>query len=110
MKTMTCPKCDGKKTISGFSHVANGVCFRCNGAGVVQFRKSTVKPMNQSTIDFCERVIALTEAELEVMSYQELLKLRDGCHWHYPQYPNLLNIWQEKGDKHFFAAQAEMFV
>lgn len=28
-----CYKCDGQKTIMGFSHVANGVCFACGGAG-----------------------------------------------------------------------------
>jgi len=28
-----CPKCSGQRYIHGFSHVANGVCFLCSGAG-----------------------------------------------------------------------------
>jgi DnaJ-class molecular chaperone len=31
----TCPRCDGKGQISGYSHVMNGVCFKCSGAGKV---------------------------------------------------------------------------
>ncbi len=108
MKTMTCPKCEGKKTIEGFSHVANGVCFRCAGSGVVKYRKpSPVKPMGPEAIAFCERILAITEAELETLSFAELNRLRDGCHWHYPQYPDLLKVWRDKGDAFFFAAQEQ---
>ncbi len=36
MKTTTvvCGKCDGKKTLS-WTRIANGVCFQCNGTGVL---------------------------------------------------------------------------
>lgn len=30
-----CPKCDGRKTLS-WTRVAEGVCFTCNGAGVLE--------------------------------------------------------------------------
>lgn len=32
---VTCPKCDGRKIIRGFSHYAGGVCFMCDGNGTV---------------------------------------------------------------------------
>lgn len=38
-KTMECPKCSGKGYIQGYAHVRSGVCFKCNGAGVVPYRK-----------------------------------------------------------------------
>ena len=38
MKTMSCPRCEGKGYISAFNHVAAGTCFRCKGAKVVAFR------------------------------------------------------------------------
>jgi len=36
METVTCPKCDGSKHISGFEHIASGVCFCCGGSGLIQ--------------------------------------------------------------------------
>jgi len=30
-----CPRCNGSKYITGFSHIENGRCFLCGGAGVV---------------------------------------------------------------------------
>lgn len=107
-KTMPCPRCDGKKTIEGFSHVANGVCFKCGGSGVVKFRKaSPPRPMTEYQIAVCERIIAITDEELAGLSYGELLKLRDNAHWHYPLYPNLLAVWRSKGEAHFQEAQAQ---
>lgn len=42
-RTTTCPKCDGNKTINAFNHYANGICFRCNGAGVVKLPLKELK-------------------------------------------------------------------
>lgn len=28
-----CPKCDGRGYIQEYGHIANGVCFKCNGSG-----------------------------------------------------------------------------
>ena len=35
-----CGKCDGKGRICGFDHYAGGVCFQCNGSGVIRVRKA----------------------------------------------------------------------
>ena len=34
-ETVTCPKCFGGRSFAVWSHYAGGMCFRCNGAGVV---------------------------------------------------------------------------
>ena len=34
-ETAPCPKCFGGRTFAVWSHYAGGLCFRCNGAGVV---------------------------------------------------------------------------
>ena len=54
---MTCPKCNGAKTINGFSHIANGVCFMCAGNGTVEASRSrdtagngAVKPSRTVTL------------------------------------------------------------
>ena len=55
---VTCPKCNGAKTINGFSHVANGVCFLCSGNGtilagpqnVTQGTPAPVKPSRTVTL------------------------------------------------------------
>ena len=38
MSKMTCPKCDGKGKIPGFSHIHNGDCFACGGTGYLTDR------------------------------------------------------------------------
>ena len=40
--TITCAKCNGTGHIQGFSHIQEGVCFDCNGAGVRVLKVGTV--------------------------------------------------------------------
>jgi hypothetical protein len=40
-ETVTCPKCFGGRTFAVWSHYAGGLCFRCNGAGVVDASAQT---------------------------------------------------------------------
>lgn len=35
MTTISCPKCSGLGFIQMYGHVANGVCFSCNGKGTI---------------------------------------------------------------------------
>ena len=50
MATVKCNKCNGKGHIPGFSHVNQGRCFDCNGAGILpEPKKSTVK----YSVSFC---------------------------------------------------------
>ena len=42
--TVKCNKCNGTGNIQGFSHISGGLCFDCNGAGILAApKKSTVK-------------------------------------------------------------------
>ena len=45
MTQTTCPKCDGKGRIAQYSHVINGVCFRCQGTGQVTVSEAQAKRM-----------------------------------------------------------------
>lgn len=40
---VTCSKCGGAKTIRGFSHVLNGVCFKCGGAGAMHLTRKVAE-------------------------------------------------------------------
>jgi hypothetical protein len=111
MKTATCPKCDGKKHIDGFGHVANGVCFRCNGAGVV--KACTVKappPATAYQVKCAEWILNVTEETMATLTYGQLLKARDFAHWPLVGYPNLLKVWFAKCEAFFQAKQEEMLV
>ena len=45
-KSGVCGKCDGRGRIDAFSHYAGGVCFWCNGSGVVEWTESSpVEPV-----------------------------------------------------------------
>lgn len=44
METTTCPKCNGLRSITFFAHVEDGVCFECNGRGVVAKKAPTASP------------------------------------------------------------------
>lgn len=41
--TYECPRCVGHKRIERWSHIANGVCFLCAGAGRVKARQSATR-------------------------------------------------------------------
>ncbi len=45
--TVTCNRCNGRGSVPGFSHIANGTCFACHGAG-----RTTRRPAN--SIEYVE--------------------------------------------------------
>ncbi len=101
-----CFKCDGKGTIEGFGHIANGVCFRCMGAKKLRVkdepRKSApLDPVSAKMIEY------IKTGDMSKLNYGQLNKLRDFAHWSNPHEPRLLEIWRERGDEFFFASQAE---
>jgi hypothetical protein len=103
IKTATCPKCDGKKTISGFSHICDGICFRCKGAGVVKaYKEKPIPPASEYTLKLIDTI---KNADLSKMSFGQLGKLRDFAHWPCPYCHDILKIWKARGDQFFFAAQ-----
>jgi hypothetical protein len=55
-ETIPCPKCFGGRSFAVWSHYAGGMCFRCNGAGVVD---ASAQTLAQSSIKApaCREVI-----------------------------------------------------
>ena len=41
LTTATCGKCDGKGVLSYYGHIANGVCFDCQGTGKISWKDRT---------------------------------------------------------------------
>lgn len=105
-KTCECDKCGGTGHIDAFRGIANGVCFRCNGTGKVAYRasKAKVAPLTPYLAGVIEKI---KTADLSALSFEELSKLRTDAHWPTPHCPNLLEIWRERGEEYFQAAQAE---
>lgn len=53
-KTTTCPRCDGKGRIPEYGFIADGVCFRCSGSGVVAAKPAKVNKYSQIKCMHCE--------------------------------------------------------
>jgi len=104
--TCDCYKCGGSGFIQAFSGIANGVCFTCKGSGKVTVKsfKRVVPPLTDYQAKLIETI---KTADLSKMSFSQLNDLRNAAHWKYPQEPNLLAIWRERGDAYFFQAQNE---
>lgn len=54
----TCPKCDGEKVLTVFTHIDDGICYMCNGTGEV-----TKLPKNHIAED--ESCTAITRIRLD---------------------------------------------
>jgi hypothetical protein len=116
VKVVNCWKCDGAKTISAFSHYANGVCFGCNGTGkmTVKVTKETFEQMGEGTRRKAEWVLKATEEQMANLSWEQMVKCFDFC-YHYMMNPHardvygmsVLEAFREKGRKYFHAMQQE---
>ena len=62
-----CPRCKGRGIIGQFSHVNQGVCFRCNGT------RSVVLSLREEIITTFSAIKAAEYAELKSESHAELL-------------------------------------
>jgi len=77
MKTTTCPKCCGKKSIDGFSHIENGVCFQCSGSGVITLsaeRSAEVEAVAQDTAKKREWLKAATAGQIAALPADKMAK------------------------------------
>lgn len=45
-ETVKCPKCDGTGFIGHYAHIANGVCFTCQGSGTITRKINAPSKMN----------------------------------------------------------------
>ena len=114
MTTLTkidCPKCSGHKRIDSFSHVANGVCFCCNGVGTVDIDLDANRAqLCDLSRELAEWVLSATDEEFARLSFSTLSKIRTFCHggWGLGEaYPTLYSHWSENGHGIWAAKQDE---
>ena len=55
---VTCEKCVGTGVLPMFMHIDNGVCFRCEGSGEVEYN-----PTSDNNAQVCEHCINLYKAD-----------------------------------------------
>ena len=41
---ITCPACNGRRYLHAFGHIEDGLCFTCNGSGVVSINHRAARP------------------------------------------------------------------
>lgn len=74
----TCPKCGGTGHIYGYDHVQGGVCFKCNGSGLVE-KPQTIKVY---TTTHGAKLMAGREARAKQKEIDRLAKARaDRGQW-----------------------------
>jgi len=108
-ETIECPKCQGAGYIGAFAHIANGVCFCCDGNGTIEInRAAMIAKLSDDTRKKAEWILSTTPDDYADMSYTRLFAVRDFCHggWGLPEaYPTLYAHWFEVGEVFFQAAQ-----
>ena len=111
-QTVECPKCCGTGRLEAFYHVANGVCFCCNGQRTITIDvELKMASLSADTRRKAEWVLASTEDSYIGMSYNRLLAIRNFVHGGYALaevYPNLRSHYFEVGEWAFQLAQNEM--
>lgn len=109
-ETVKCPKCDGLGYIGAFGHIADGICFCCNGHKTITVdREAQIAKLSDDTQKKAEWVLQSSEDSYTGLSYSKLLKIRNFCHsgWGIPEaYPNLQDHWFAVGKGAFQAAQS----
>jgi uncharacterized protein with HEPN domain len=81
VKVVNCWKCDGAKTISAFSHYANGVCFGCMGTGkmTVKVTQEKLEAMGDDLRRKAEWVLNATEEQMEKLTWEQISRCLDFC-------------------------------
>ena len=106
-----CPKCSGHGTITAFGHVADGVCFMCEGAKFISVDLMAKRSkLHVETVKKADWVMASTADSYAKLSFEKLLKIRNFCHmgWGLQEaYPQILSHFREVGEPAFQVAQNE---
>ena len=76
MKTMNCPRCDGKGHITYYGHIRDGVCFRCGGAGTVKFVAGRTQKVDAKRTAYI--VDRQRKTALAVVMYENDARVRVG--------------------------------
>jgi len=106
IQMMECPKCGGKGHFPEFAGIYNGTCFKCNGSGKVSYRASKANTAELSNYQI-QLIETVKTADFSTMTFGQLSEIRNAAHYPIRQCPELLNIWRERGDSFFFAAQEQ---
>ena len=110
-ETVKCPNGCVNGYIGAFAHVANGVCFCCNGKGTIEIdRAKQIAKLSDYARTKADWVMRSTEEDYVNLSYAKLSAIRNFCHggWGLQEaYPDLLNHFREVGAAAFFQAQDE---
>ena len=75
-ETCTCPKCDGKGKLAGFSHIANGDCFMCGGTGTFRY-KTFIGPGKELRLDVFKRNGEFWYAQFRCITWKPYTLTRD---------------------------------
>jgi hypothetical protein len=80
--TCECFKCGGSGFIEAFSGIANGICFRCNGAGVLSFNEveRIRKAIPEYTRVRCEWILKTTPESFEGFTFNRISDARNFAH------------------------------
>jgi hypothetical protein len=80
--TCECYKCGGSGFIQAFYGIANGVCFRCNGAGELSFTEiERIKCcIPEYTRVRCEWILKTTYESFAGFSFKRISDARDFAH------------------------------
>ena len=109
IKTVACPKCDGKGYLNGLGHYANGICFGCHGQKTVTINVSKMRDkLSDDTKKKAEWIMASTESSYAKLSYDKLKAIRDFVHSGnglQEAYPDLYSHYFAVGNWAFNAAQ-----
>ena len=116
MKTVSaeCPKCIGKKYFPTFAHVANGVCFLCNGAGVIDV--ANLPPIRETLSEEFHKkarfIMNATDAQWSKMTWKQLNAARDFAHCYVMGHTarevygtTIIEAWRANGEPFFQCEQ-----
>jgi len=111
--TVKCPRCDGMGYIGAFGHVANGICFCCNGEKTIEIDIAAKRAkLSADTIKKSDWIMASTPDDYKNLSFAKLSKIDSfSCGgWGLQEvYPNLRSRFIEVGRSFFIDAQEAKF-
>ena len=107
MVKVECPKCLAKRTIEGFGHIANGVCFCCRGTGfIIADNSGKNSKASPETIKKARWIVNATAAQFDVLTMEQLEAARAFSHHPVDGFPHLYDCWIANGEAAFQAKQA----
>ena len=63
---ITCPACNGNRYLTHFGHIEDGLCFTCNGAGIVSINHRAARPEVLTPAQIAARADEAKRAEAQI--------------------------------------------